>query len=236
MNEIVSAVREELAANADEKIKNSFQKFFKEDARFYGVKSAVVARIAKKYFVEVKKLPKKEIFVLCEHFFASGFGEDAWIAGFWADRIHEQFTPDDFDRLEHWVGAYVDTWAKCDHLCNHAIGSFMQRYPEYVPRLKQWGKSTNRWFRRAAAVSLIIPAKKGLFLDSIFEIADILLCDNDDMVQKGYGWLLKEASREHQQEVFDYVVKHKGVMPRTALRYSVEKMPDFLRLQAMAKD
>jgi 3-methyladenine DNA glycosylase AlkD len=56
------------------------------------------------------------------------------------------------------------------------------------------------------------------------------------MVQKGYGWLLKEASRKHQQEVFEFVVKHKRVMPRTALRYAIEKMPQDLRKQAMARD
>jgi len=41
-------------------------------------------------------------------------------------------------------------------------------------------------------------ARKGMFLKEVFEISDILLMDRDDMVQKGYGWLLKEASKKHQ--------------------------------------
>jgi 3-methyladenine DNA glycosylase AlkD len=53
------------------------------------------------------------------------------------------------------------------------------------------------------------------------------------MVQKGYGWLLKEASRKHRQEVFRYVMEHKEVMPRTALRYAVELMPHAMRTIAM---
>jgi 3-methyladenine DNA glycosylase AlkD len=85
-------------------------------------------------------------------------------------------------------------------------------------------------------VTLIIPARKGEFLQDIFEIANSLLLDKDDLVQKGYGWLLKEASRMHQQEVFEFVLKNKKVMPRTALRYAIEKMPRDLRLRAMAKD
>ena len=59
--------------------------------------------------------------------------------------------------------------------------------------------------------------------------------DRDDMVQKGYGWMLKAASQAHQEEVFSYVMQHKAVMPRTALRYAIEKMPPLLRAQAMRK-
>ena len=90
--------------------------------------------------------------------------------------------------------------------------------------------------RRAAAVSLIVPAKRGKFLDDVFAIADLLMTDTDDMVQKGYGWLLKEASRQHTDEVFAYVLKNKRAMPRTALRYAIELMPEDLKAEAMMKD
>ena len=109
----------------------------------------------------------------------------------------------------------------------------MERYPESVQELRSWAGSENRWLKRAAAVSLIIPAKRGKFLSDIFEIADLLLLDSDDMVQKGYGWLLKEASRSHQKGVFDYVMRNKKVMPRTALRYAIELMPKELKSKAM---
>ncbi len=66
-------------------------------------------------------------------------------------------------------------------------------------------------------------------------IADILLEDKDDLVQKGYGWLLKEASRTHQEQVFEYVMRNKAIMPRTALRYAIEKMPEELRRKAMQR-
>jgi len=73
-------------------------------------------------------------------------------------------------------------------------------------------------------------------LKDVFEIADKLLLDEDDMVQKGYGWLLKESSRLHQKEVFDYVMKNKSKMPRTVLRYAIELMPIELKAAAMKKD
>jgi 3-methyladenine DNA glycosylase AlkD len=90
--------------------------------------------------------------------------------------------------------------------------------------------------RRAAAVSLIIPAKHGKFLEESLAIADLLLTDGDDLVQKGYGWLLKEASRMHTGEVFSFVMERKRNMPRTALRYAIELMPKELKAEAMKKD
>ena len=89
--------------------------------------------------------------------------------------------------------------------------------------------------RRAAAVTLIIPARKGLFLNDIFEIAELLLADKDDLVQKGYGWMLKAASQAYQTEVLDFVIKYKTTMPRTALRYAIEKMPQEMKAQAMKR-
>jgi 3-methyladenine DNA glycosylase AlkD len=91
------------------------------------------------------------------------------------------------------------------------------------------------WMRRAAAVSLIIPAKTGLFLDEAFKIADTLMGDEEDLVQKGFGWLLKEESRTKQREVYDYVLARRSVMPRTALRYAIELMPQELRREAMKR-
>jgi len=111
----------------------------------------------------------------------------------------------------------------------------IEMYPELIAKLKEWALSDNRWVKRASSVSLIIPARRGKFQSDIFEIADILLKDVDDMVQKGYGWMLKAASQADQKAVFDFVMERRSVMPRTALRYAIEKMPADLKAQAMAK-
>ncbi len=84
-------------------------------------------------------------------------------------------------------------------------------------------------------MTLILPARKWMFLEDVCEISDILLADKDDMVQKGYGWMLREASRSHQEGVFDYILKRKGEIPRTALRYAIEKMPADMRKKAMER-
>ena len=199
------------------------------------MKSAVVLKIAKEFYSEIKEENKKNIFALCEELLKSGYCEEAWIAANWADWIHHDFETDDVKIFEKWIEKYIDNWAECDTLCNHAVGSLIEKFPEHLARLKKWALSENIWLRRAAAVSLIIPAKKGMFLLDILEIADILLKDKEDMVQKGYGWMLKEASRKNQNAVFEYVLKNKKAMPRTALRYAIEKMPESLRMLAMAK-
>jgi 3-methyladenine DNA glycosylase AlkD len=116
------------------------------------------------------------------------------------------------------------------------MGNFIEKFPEYINELKRWTQSDNRWMRRAAAVSLIVPAKRGRYLDDVLEIADLLLTDKDDMVRKGYGWLLKEASRKHQEEVFHYVMRNRKSMPRTALRYAIELMPKEQKAEAMVKN
>lgn len=231
----MTAIREELAQNVDEKTKDSAQRFFKEDVKFRGVKSAVVRDIAKKYFRDIKGNKKQEIFSLCEKLLESDYGEEAFIAFEWAYFLRKEYEPADFQIFERWVREYVNNWAKCDTLCNHAVGSFIEQYPDCIKNLKVWARSENRWLRRASAVTLILPARKGKFLEDVLEISDILLKDSDDLVQKGYGWMLKEASKSHQEEVFDYIMKRKGDMPRTALRYAIEKMPVELRRKAMEK-
>jgi 3-methyladenine DNA glycosylase AlkD len=232
---ILSAIRRALVQQTDAKTKDSFQSFFKEKVTAYGVKTAIVTKIARKYFREVKPLGKREIFALCEELLKSDYTEEASIAFEWAYWLHDEYEPGDFTVFERWLNRYVNNWAKCDSLCNHAIGSFVEKYPQYIANLKDWTRSENRWLRRASAVTLIIPAKQGRFLEDIFEIADMLLQDKDDLVQKGYGWMLKEASRMHQKEVYDYVLQNSNLMPRTALRYAIEKMPEDLRHLAMGK-
>lgn len=235
MNQILKKLRNELQANANADTKAGFQQYFKETAKFYGVKTGTVNQIARVYWKEVKKLEKQAIFDLCEELFRSDFSEEAFIVSDWVPKLTEKFEPSDLFLFKRWIDTYINNWAKCDTFCNHSVGNFMEKYPESSGELLNWATSANRWMKRAAAVSLIVPAKHGKFLPEVLQISDRLLTNKDDMVQKGYGWLLKEASRLHQSEVFQYVVKNKKVMPRTALRYAIELMPKELKTEAMKR-
>ncbi len=236
MDPVIEQIRQELKGQADPILQKSSKRFFKEEILCYGMKTATVIAIAKRHWKEIKNRDKKEIFTLCEELYQSGYLEESFIVSNWAHALSGRYERDDLPVFRHWIDTYITNWASCDGFCNHTMGDFIEQYPEYIDELKRWTLSENRWMRRAAAVSLIVPAKHGKFLDSAIEIADLLLTDKDDMVQKGYGWLLKEASRKHQKNVFDYVMKNKRSMPRTALRYAIELMPKDLREEAMKKE
>jgi len=235
MEVLIEKIRKELRKQSDIHTRTTGQNFFKEEVKIYGVKTATVTKIAKSFEKEVLALNKKHIFNICEKLWQSGYLEESFIACRYSYLIRKRFETDDFNLFERWVNNYITNWASCDTFCNHTLGSFLEMYPDFLNFLKKWTKSKNRWLRRASAVSLIVPARNGKFLKDVFEIADLLLLDKDDLVQKGYGWMLKVASKPHQKEVFNYVIKNKAQMPRTALRYSIEKMPKSLKIKAMEK-
>ena len=234
-NNILKIIGQRLEEDIDQKTKENGPKFFKEHIKLYGVKVSTVTKISKEYFEHIKNCEKNEIFSLCEQLWKSGYIEEQFIACNWSYYIHNSYSFDDFPVFENWLVSYVDNWASCDTLCNHTIGTFIEQYPQYLSKLLEWTKSENRWLRRGAAVTLIIPARKGKFLEEIKKIADSLLLDPDDLVQKGYGWMLKAASEANEQEIFTYVMRNKEKMPRTALRYAIEKMPKEMKKEAMEK-
>ncbi len=235
MPKIIDTVRLELKQNIDEKTQKNSQHFFKEKIQFYGVRVPVVHKISKELFQSIENRTKLEVFKLCEILWQSGKLEESFVACNWSYYMRKQYVPEDIKTFEKWIDNYVNNWASCDTFCNHSVGELLEQYPGQIHYLKNWANSNNRWMRRASAVSLIIPARKGKFLNDIFEIADILLQDKDDLVQKGYGWMLKATSQFYQKEVFNYVIKNRSIMPRTALRYAIEKMPKELRTEAMKK-
>ncbi len=235
MHAIIKQVRQSLKESVDEKTKAGSQRFFKEKIKFYGVKVPLVQKIGKQAFASIKGKSKPEIFALCEELWKSGYIEESFIACNWSYYIHADYDASDFSIFEHWVETYLDNWASCDTLCNHSVGTLLEMHPKLVSKLKKWTQSENRWTKRSAAVSLIVPARKGLFHAEIFDIAQRLLHDEDDLVQKGYGWMLKAAADFDRDAVFEFVMKHKATMPRTALRYAIEKMPPDMRKQAMEK-
>jgi len=223
---LIESIRLELRKKSDPSY--SIQRWFKEPIKAYNVRSADVKKIAKDFF---PKGPTCELIDACDALWASGYMEEGTIAIEWAKKAKLY----EFHMLETWVYKYVKNWAHVDGLCCYVIGPMLVKKPEHIDRVKSWTKSSSRWKRRSAAVSFIFPVRKGLYKEHMFDIASSLLKDNDDIVQKGYGWLLKEGCKKFQKEVFDFVMKNKKDMPRTALRYAIEKMPEELKKQAMAK-
>jgi 3-methyladenine DNA glycosylase AlkD len=233
---LIQEIRKELKNNIDLKFKKGEIKFFKEKISVYGVRSNMVRKIALKYFPDIKILEKKDFFDFCEKMLKSDYHEEAVIVFIWTEKRVKDFNTSDFIIFERWLNKYANNWAKVDTLCPHTINYFVQNYPIVTPKIKSWTKSKNRWLRRAAAVSFIsgsrdFPQKK--HLPHIFWIAKKLLKDEDDLVQKGSGWMLKRAAENFESDVFNFVLKYKKEMPCTALRYAIEKMPKSLKEKVM---
>jgi len=197
--------------------------------------TAAVRSIARQNFHLVKPRPKAQILESCEALLESGDWRERTIAFQWAFQIRKKYETSDFDRFEGWLARYVTGWGSCDDFCTHAFGYFIFSFPEHLPAVKSWTASSNRWFKRGAAVVMIYGIRKGQNIRTGFEIADQLLMDSDDLVQKGYGWMLKEISKLELLRVFDYVHQRKDRIPRTSLRYAIELLSPELRAQAMEK-
>lgn len=235
METILQGIRNELKKAVDEKVKSSFGRFFKEEVRYYGVSMPKTQKIATKAFYKIKDSGRRKIFGLIENLFKSGYCEEVMVGAHFAYLINKEYEPSDIFVFESWIDKYIDNWAECDTFCNHAVGALIERYPDRIVQLKKWARSKNLWKRRAAAVTLIVPSRRGKFIKDIFDIADILIVDEEDLVRKGYGWMLKAASQAYPAAVFDYVMKNKNIMPRTALRYAIEKLPGQLKSRAVKK-
>jgi len=231
---IIRRLRGEMARYDKPENKMDLQRFFKEKLKLrYILKSAIIKKISSEVYQEAESLSRKELFQMCEILLKSGHPVETWIAFGWANRRKEEFQKGDFAVFESWVKKYVDGWASCDSLCCGALGELIVLFPDLTKKTVKWADSESTWLKRAAAVALIPSLKKGRQLETAFFVADRLLTDSEDMVQKGYGWMLKVAADTYQKEVFAYVMEHKEAMPRTALRYAIEKMPSSLKKKAM---
>jgi 3-methyladenine DNA glycosylase AlkD len=228
-------IRNALQSIATDDKKQSIAYFFKHEIQCLGVSSPQTQQIGRRILQELKGEDKAFVYALAEKLFQTGFIEEALLAAQLVFSRKKEFETNDFVIFENWISKYVSNWAVCDTFCNQTIGTFIMTYPNFVLDVKQWSVNENLWMRRACAVSFIYPAKKELFIEDQLEIALALLEDNEDMVQKGYGWMLKVLSQRQTLLVFDFIEQYKSRMPRTALRYAIEKMPKNLRNQAMKK-
>lgn len=234
---MLSKIRAELKASIDHNPKED-SKFYKpgQTHKSYGIRTPKVRKIAKKYFYGIKSLEKEKIFNLCEELLKSNYTEESTIAFSWTYELRKRYQQSDFKTFQYWLEKYINNWGSCDDFCTHTLGEFLLQFPQFLSKLTVWARSKNRWLRRATAVSLIYPNRKNKYIDNSFKIANILLKNQDDLVQKGYGWMLKEISELYPIKVYNFVMKNKTKMPRTALRYAIEKLPENLKKQAMEKD
>ncbi len=138
--------------------------------------------------------------------------------------MKNQYTDETFYIFERWLKKYVTGWGDCDDFCTHAFGELLSQNNSLFNHVIEWTNYPDFWVRRAAAVILIYPIKKGKFQDiDPFIIADKLMQDSHHLVLKGYGWMMKVLSSIQKDEVYRYLMINKNIIPRVSLRYAIEK-------------
>ena len=149
-------------------------------------------------------------------------------------RYHRAFTPRLLDTFKRWLAAdYSSNWATTDAMSMLLIAPIFLRYPEAAGRMHAWSRHRNLWVRRASIVSLIPAIRKRLVLDLAYDIARRLHADEADLIQKAVGWTLRECGRIDQLKLERYLRANGPSIPRTTVRYAIERFSEAKRLALM---
>jgi 3-methyladenine DNA glycosylase AlkD len=221
---LVEQVRAALGAHADEEFRRGVANFFREPVKPYGVRSPDVQTIARDAAREMKHWTAAERDRFASALWRSGRLEECTVAIWAYRRFARQCGAREFSVFEGWLDHYVHNWANCDGLAAWLLAATIANEPALITRLHPWTGAPNRWKRRAAIVSLLQEAKRGRNTGAIFQIAQTLLPDADDMVQKGVGWVLKETYPNKPAELMEFLLPRTAAVPRLVLRLAAEKM------------
>jgi 3-methyladenine DNA glycosylase AlkD len=151
-------------------------------------------------------------------------------------RYHGDFTPRLLPMWKRWLAAnHSANWATTDAMCGALIGPLLVRYPKLAARMRSWSGHRNMWVRRASIVGLIPLARRGDQLDLVYDVAKRLHPDEEDLIHKAVGWTLREAGKTDMPRLQRYLRANGAVIPRTTLRYAIERFPPATRA-AILKD
>jgi 3-methyladenine DNA glycosylase AlkD len=139
----------------------------------------------------------------------------------------------EFCRFSSWLQR-ITSWAEHDGLVHYLIAPMIAAKPERTAAVFRWAKSQDRWHRRAACVALIQGTRQKQFFSQIQRLSNLLLSDEDDMVQKGLGWLLRETAKADPRRTVTYLMKIRARAPRLVLRTACETLPDRFRRQVLS--
>jgi 3-methyladenine DNA glycosylase AlkD len=126
--------------------------------------------------------------------------------------------------IENWLADdHCANWAATDALCGEVLSPLVRQYPVLITRLKRWSGARNLWVRRASAVGMTHCARRGEHLDDVYAIAESLFKYPEDLIHKAAGWMLREAGKTDPERLENFLLEHGPEIPRTALRYSIER-------------
>jgi 3-methyladenine DNA glycosylase AlkD len=118
---------------------------------------------------------------------------------------------------------YVNNWDLVDVSAEHIVGAFFKDKPKEV--LYKLSKSKCLWGRRIAIVSTFHYIKQNEFSETL-KVSEMLLADKEDLIHKAVGWMLREVGKRNLKTEETFLRKHYKIMPRTMLRYAIERFPE----------
>jgi 3-methyladenine DNA glycosylase AlkD len=220
-----SRVKKDLKKFINEDKISVLQSFFKtgkgqygEGDRFLGITAAHQRIIAKKYrelsFDEISKLLESRyhehrmtgLLILTYKYEKADEKDRVQIAKFYISQ---------FDRINSWDLVDVTTPKILGH--HYFLRSRRELY--------NWVRSKNMWHRRIAILTTFYFIKQGDFEDT-FKIVRLLLNDKEDLIHKSAGWMLREVGKRDSIKLEKFLMKHYSKIPRTMLRYAIEKFPE----------
>lgn len=221
-------LKKELQKFADKKQAKVLQRFFKtgkgeyaEGDIFLGIKVPVTRTLIKNYL----NLPLSEIEILIH----SNIHEERLAAllicvsqAKKADDIKLKSLFDFYVSNTKWI----NNWDLVDLSAEHIVGKYLFKKDKTL--LNTLADSEDLWERRISVLSTFYFIKQNYFEVS-FQIIQKLLNDKHDLIHKACGWMLREIGKRNFEIEFDFLKLHYRYMPRTMLRYAIEKFPEVTR-------
>jgi 3-methyladenine DNA glycosylase AlkD len=201
------------------------QWFFKEEVKSHGWRTADLRRAVRRMRKDIRNQYGLDFLVrTADELFSGSILEEKTAAVFLLEELDPEFSDKEFALFESWLER-VGNWSDHDGLVHYLISPMVAAKPARTKTALCWAKSPNRWRRRAACVALIRGARAKMFFPEITKLSDFLLTDEDDMVQKGLGWLLRETAKYDAETTVPYLMKIRNRAPRLVLRTACEKLP-----------
>jgi 3-methyladenine DNA glycosylase AlkD len=232
---IAAEIRHLLRTGGSAKHASGVQWFFKDEIKSHGWYTAELRSVAIVFRRRIREEFSLDFLVqVADKLFAGRVLEEKVFAVFLLEKLTNEFGDAEFRLFECWLPR-ISSWADHDGLVHYLIAPMVAAKPALSKRIFRWAKSTDRWHRRAACVALIQGTRRRMFFSEIKRLSDSLLFDEDDMVQKGLGWLLRETAKADPKRTLPYLMSIRMRAPRLVLRTACETLPAGVRKTVLAK-
>ncbi len=211
------------------------ERFFTHEVKSRGWYTAELRKVAKRFRRAIlAEHGLSYLLQVADQLFRGEVLEEKAFAVLMLEGMTKQFGREEFKLFETWLGR-ITNWADHDALVHYLIGPMVADDEAYLSRLPRWAKKKNAWHQRAAAVSLIHSTRQHKNFDHIQRITELLLPSDDDMVQKGLGWLLREAAKANPKQTVAYLMTIGERTPRLVLRTACETLPAATRERLLVR-